>query len=88
MLGHRQPFRAGRTLPTLLVFARHYPENVLNHCTKGAEDVFMANFMVYEAYGGSEGSRGGRGEVRKKARGSDYYRLSWDNSYVRAYDVS
>jgi hypothetical protein len=37
------PFsQAGRKL---LVFARHHPENVLNHCTKGVEDVFMAGLV-------------------------------------------
>jgi hypothetical protein len=31
----------------LLVFARHHPENVLNHCTKGVEDAFMAGLVQY-----------------------------------------
>jgi hypothetical protein len=29
------------------VFARHHPENVLNHCTKGVENAFMAGIVQY-----------------------------------------
>lgn len=70
------------------MFARHYLWNVLNHYTKGAEDVFMATFMVYEAYDESEGSRGGRGEVRKKARGFDYHGFLGTNRGSEIYYIS